>query len=185
MTRNRTQTISVEGDLYEMNMVQITEDQFKELTEGAGRESNFWNTLEEELLGDSLINGFTYSEDGPNFRVYVDDQEYPGVIDIPVSDSVQGQDSPPRSQAKPSDKTYHLVVEKFAMKAQLQLDIKEEFDPARLEVVVDNQEFPDGSIQSVLSLFYGAQDFDFSFEKSWTGCDEIYIITSDGEKCFI
>ena len=172
MTRNRTQTISVEGDLYEMNMVQITEDQFKELTEGAGRESNFWNALEEELLGDALINGFTYSEDGPNFRIYVDDQEYLGVIDIPISDSVQGQDNPSRSQARPSDKTYHLVVEKFAMKA-------------RLEVVVDNQEFPDGSIQSVLSLFYGAQDFDFSFEKSWAGCDEIYIITSDGEKCFI
>ena len=185
MTRNRTQTISVEGDLYEMNMVQITEDQFKELTEGAGRESNFWNALEEELLGDALINGFTYSEDGPNFRIYVDDQEYLGVIDIPISDSVQGQDNPSRSQARPSDKTYHLVVEKFAMKAQLQLDTKEEFDPARLEVVVDNQEFPDGSIQSVLSLFYGAQDFDFSFEKSWAGCDEIYIITSDGERCFI
>jgi len=174
------QTIVVEGDLYEMNMVQITENQFKVLTAGVGRDADFWEELEEELMSDALISGFTYSEEGPNFRVYVNGQEYPDINDISVSTYVEGQENVLGSQAKQMEKTYHLIVEKFSKRAQIHLEIEGEFYSEKLGVAVDTQELPDGSIQSVLSPYY--MDLDFEFDESWTGCEEIYILTSESER---
>lgn len=180
MTKKNTRTISVDGDIYEMNMIQITTDQFKVLTEGKGRDSDVWYELEEELMSDALINGFTYSEDGPNFSIFVDGNEQPGIKNIPVDANVEGSKSSPITQLDTKENIYYLIVEKYSKRARFHLEIEDEFNPANLRLIVDNQELPDGSIQSVVSPYY--DDLEFEFDESWPGCEELYILTSENER---
>lgn len=79
MKSNKTHTIFIRGTVEDLNLIQITENQFKILNKDEYDDIRYEleEKLEEELMSDSLINGFSYSEDGPDFDIYLDDNEEP------------------------------------------------------------------------------------------------------------
>lgn len=157
-------SITINGNTYEMNMVEITEEQFNILNE-EGCESETWRELEEELMGDSLINGLTFSSDGANFSIYVNGEP----LDISRVHVIY----PTRvidSQVDATEKTYQVVTEKYSKNARFHLEIHGEFNPKDLVFTLDRQALPDGSIQSVINPYYADQDF--VFDESWSGNEE-------------
>lgn len=172
-------SITINGNTYEMNMVEISEEQFNILNE-EGCESETWRELEEELMGDSLINGFTYSDNGPHFSVYVKNKRLEDFSKVLVSGYREGYENSASTQIKPTEKTYHLVYEKYCKKARFHLELSGKFNPANLELSFEYQNLPDGGKRSVVWLSHAPLDFEFI--ESWTDSEEIYILTSDGER---
>ena len=55
-------TILISGEMYEMNIIKVSEETIDQLIKAKDREEDLWEDLDEiydEIMGDSLINGWT------------------------------------------------------------------------------------------------------------------------------
>lgn len=202
-------TITVQGDLYEMNFFEIGMDEFLILTgritedEEAGREAyrrthqltlprrfddevrntELWSELvEDKLIGDSRINGFSYDESGPRLYIEVDGEDLTAkeVLNLPVHNfEAAALSRIVTSKLKPEDETYTLFFESWN-KGSYTLEMDEEYYPSKLGLSIENQTLPDGSIRSVVNPTYAGEDFEFN--GSDNKCYGIYIETPDGER---
>jgi len=53
-------TILISGEMYEMNIIKVSEETIDQLIKAKDREEDLWEDLDEiydEIMGDSLING--------------------------------------------------------------------------------------------------------------------------------
>ena len=179
MKKNKTHTIFIRGTVEELNMIQITENQFKILNKDEDDDIRY--ELEEELMGDSLINGFSYSEDGPDFDIYLDDNEEPietgGIL---IDTSPEGIEYSVCIKTKPKKKTYWMIGDSYSRKAGFYLKINGEFNLEKLTLGFDYCRLPDGSVRSVVTPYYDGQYFDI--DGSYMSNKDIYILTSEGER---
>ena len=161
-------------------MLQITENQFKILNKDED-DNDIRYELEEELMGDSLINGFSYSEDGPDFDIYLDDNEEPietgGIL---IDTSPEGIEYSVGIKTKPKKKTYWMIGDSYSRKAEFYLKINDEFNLEKLTLSFDYCRLPDGSVRSVVTPHYDHQCFDI--DGSYMSDNDIYILTSEGER---
>ena len=124
-------TIFIHGSVEELNMIQITENQFKILNKDEDDDIRYElkQKLEEELMSESLINGFSYSEDGPGFHIYLDDNEEPietgGIL---IDASPEGIEYSVGIKTKPKKKTYWMIGDSYSSKAGFYLKINGEFN---------------------------------------------------------
>ena len=161
-------------------MLQITENQFKILNKDED-DNDIRYELEEELMGDSLINGFSYSEDGPDFDIYLDDNEEPietgGIL---IDTSPEGIEYSVGIKTKPKKKTYWMIGDSYSSNAEFYLKINGEFNLEKLTLSFDYCRLPDGSVRSVVTPHYDHQCFDI--DGSYMSDNDIYILTSEGER---
>ena len=180
MKKNKTHTIFIRGTVEELNMLQITENQFKILNKDED-DNDIRYELEEELMGDSLINGFSYSEDGPDFDIYLDDNEEPietgGIL---IDTSPEGIEYSVCIKTKPKKKTYWMIGDSYSSNAEFYLKINGEFNLEKLTLSFDYCRLPDGSVRSVVTPHYDHQCFDI--DGSYMSDNDIYILTSEGER---
>ena len=180
MKKNKTHTIFIRGTVEELNMLQITENQFKILNKDED-DNDIRYELEEELMGDSLINGFSYSEDGPDFDIYLDDNEEPietgGIL---IDTSPEGIEYSVGIKTKPKKKTYWMIGDSYSSNAEFYLKINGEFNLEKLTLSFDYCRLPDGSVRSVVTPHYDNQHFDI--DGSYMSDNDIYILTSEGER---
>ena len=203
-------TITVQGDLYEMNFFEIGMEEFLILTgritedeevdlddddlrthqltlprrfDDEVRDTESWSELiDNRLMGDSLINGFSYDESGPHLDIEVDGEDLTEteVLNLPVPNFEEATRSRVvTSKVKPEDDTYTLFIESWN-KGSYTLEMEDEYDPTKLGLSIENQTLPDGSIRSVVNPTYDGEDFEFDGSEN-KGYD-IYIETPDGER---
>ena len=203
-------TITVRGDLYEMNFFEIGIEEFLILTgritedeevdlddddllthqltlprrfDDEVRDTESWSELiDNRLMGDSLINGFSYDESGPRLYIEVDGEDLTEteVLNLPVPNfEAAARSRVVTSKVKPEDDTYTLFYESWN-KGSFTLEMEDEYDPTKLGLSIENQILPDGSIRSVVNPTYDGEDFEFDGSEN-KGYD-IYIETPDGER---
>ena len=203
-------TITVRGDLYEMNFFEIGLEEFLILTgrisedeevdlddddllthqltlprrfDDEVRDTESWSELiDNRLMGDSLINGFSYDESGPHLDIEVDGEDLTetAVLNLPVPNfELAALSRVVTSKVKPEDDTYTLFIESWN-KGSYTLEMDDEYDPTKLGLSIENQTLPDGSIRSVVNPTYDGEDFEFDGSENEEY--DIYIETPDGER---
>lgn len=199
-------TITVRGYIYEMNFFEIGIEEFLILTgritedeevdlddedlltlprryEDEVRNTKLWDELvENNLLVDNRINGFTYDESGPKLDIEVDGEDLTAteVLNLPVHNfELAALSRVVTSKVKPEDDTYNIFIESWD-RGSYTLEMEAEYDPSKLSLYIENQILPDGSIESVVNPSYEGGDFEFDGSDN-RGYD-IYIVTPDGER---
>ena len=208
-------TITVRGDLYEINFFEIGIGDFLILTgritedyddgeevdldgddllthqltlprkfSGEVRNTKLWDELvENNLLGDNRINGFSYDESGPDLYIDVDGEDLTAteVLNLPVHNfELAALSRVVTSKLKPEDDTYTIFFESWG-RGSCTLEMEEEYDPSKLSLYIRNETFPDGSIQSVVNPGYDGE-YEFEDDGGENNGYDIYIVTPDGER---
>jgi hypothetical protein len=147
------------------------------------RNTKLWDELvENNLLVDNRINGFTYDESGPKLDIEVDGEDLTAteVLNLPVHNfELAALSRVVTSKVKPEDDTYNIFIESWD-RGSYTLEMEAEYDPSKLSLYIENQILPDGSIESVVNPSYEGGDFEFDGSDN-RGYD-IYIVTPDGER---
>ena len=175
--------ITISGDMYECNWIEITPDQFR-LLRDANEEGGIEDLFEEDyelhdnIFGDSVINGFTFEPEYANFQVHVDDVSQSALVGefLKRNQDAKKSNAPLKSTGKA--KSYYLIFEKWCRRGVYSAVINEKFDPVQLELSVEDCVLPNGTVSQVANLSY--EGYDFEFGDSWTSSQELYIYCTDG-----
>lgn len=174
-----SQTLYVNGKMYEANTVTLSDEELKGLLSALEKDEDedFWEDLEdlhERLMDDSEVNGFWVSEGVPLFEASVDEQVIPfSSLDLSYEESKTA------SGEKPKLKKAVLVFEKWSNRGCLCCELDEEFDKEALDLSATAYTLPTGEIRYVVEPYY--EDHDFEFQDSWTDAECVYIVTAEGE----
>ncbi len=174
-------TIQINGEMYEMNMIKVSEETIEQLIKARDSEDDFWESLEEvhdEIMGDSLINGFTFTNDHVNFKIYVDGESHPELGKTFIK-SLKDTDS---ISVRVGDNTAHyLVYEQWSSNGSVSLSLDEDdFDWDNLDLSIEAESLPDGVLRRVVDPYYDGEDFEF--EGNTTKKTHLYVIKSDGSR---
>lgn len=174
-------TILISGEMYEMNMIEVSEETIEQMVKARDSEDDFWDDLEEvheEIMGDSLINGFTFNNDHVNFKVYVDGESHPElgktfIKSLKDTDSILGNVKP--------NTVHYLVYEQWSINGSVSLSLDEDdFDLDNLELSIETELLPDGAVRMVVDPYYDGEDFEFEGSTTKRYC--LYVIKSDGSR---
>ncbi len=174
-------TILISGEMYEMNMITVSEEIIEQLIKARDSEDDFWDNLEEvhdEIMGDSLINGFTFNDDHVNFKIYVDGESHPELGKTFIK-SLKDTDS--ISSNVTTNTAHFLVYEQWSINGSISLSLDEDdFDLDNLDLSIETESLPDGAVRRVVDPYYDGEDFEF--EGSTTKETHLYVIKSDGSR---
>jgi hypothetical protein len=174
-------TILISGEMYEMNMIEVSEETIEQMVKARESEDDFWDDLEEvheDIMGDSLINGFTFNNDHVNFKVYVDGESHPElgktfIKSLKDTDSILGNVKP--------NTVHYLVYEQWSINGSISLSLDEDdFDLDNLELSIETELLPDGTVRMVVDPYYDSEDFEFEGNTTKKYC--LYVIKSDGSR---
>jgi hypothetical protein len=169
-----TQTISVSGSMYEFNYIEVSDENIQRLLEAKQSDEDFWENLEDihdEIIGDSIINGFSYKLGDPKPEVFV------GSKQIDVDCESTEPDAPDVSVAL---KSSYLVYEQWSKGGSVELEIEDEFDQDEFYLSIDSAKLPNGEVRKVLDAGYSEGDFEF--QGSRPAYQDLYILKSDGTR---
>jgi hypothetical protein len=174
-------TILISGEMYEMNMIKVSEEIIEQLIKARDSEEDLWDELDEvhdEIMGDSLINGFTFNNDHVNFKIYVDGESQPELGKTFIK-SLKDTDS---ISSNVTARTAHfLVYEQWSSNGSVSLSLDEDdFDLDNLDLSIETESLPDGAIRMVVDPYYDGEDFEF--EGNTTKETRLYVIKSDGSR---
>ena len=174
-------TILINGEMYEMNMIEVSEETIEQLIKARDSDDYLWDDLEEvhdEIMGDSLINGFTFNHDHVNFKIYVDGESHPELGKTFIK-SLKDTDS--ISSNVTANTAHFLVYEQWSDDGSISLSLDEDdFDLDNLDLSIERESLPDGIIRRVVDPYYDSEDFEF--EGSRTKETRLYVIKSDGSR---
>jgi len=202
--------IEIVGAMYEANVIKVDDDDIARLLASLEAENTPWDgneDIEEEIMGDSIINGFTYGGNVPNFSVTIDGIDHPGLFLKAIGESAvainaeiahekaieaetQGVttnawsnllnlDIPSIAINSAANKPHSLVFERWSRRGSLQVETNDAIDIGELELFVDDETLPGGVTRSVINPSYGFCEFEFG--DSWTDAVKVYIVKSTGE----
>ena len=169
-------TIKIFGDMYEVNVIEIQEETIERLIEARDGDNEFWDgieDIEEEIMGDSLINGFTVVN-GANFNVEVDGVDQPEIIQ--KFDEALKNYAPYCMDWDPAN---YLVFEKWST-GSVDFSVSGDFDETALELDLEDQILPDQAMRTIVTPSYDGEEFTFVGSK--TSKIALYVITEAGEK---
>jgi hypothetical protein len=181
--------ISISGDMYECMFLNISKDQFKELASIGNsdgdddlllEDSEAWMELEDEIMGDSKINGFTFDGSGANFNVTVGSEQQIKFVEDFIKENSPILNESPSVNSKSKTKSYYLIFEKWSKRGQKSVTIKSKFDASQLNLNIDDCVLPTGKNRVVADLSYGVEDL--NFDQSFTTNEELYVYCSDGQR---
>jgi hypothetical protein len=169
-----SKTISISGSMYECNYIELTDTDLQRLIEVKKSNRELWDDLEDihdELMGESLINGFSFKSGDPKPQVFVGSDEVK--VDCESTDSEESGIT-----ISPNDN--YLVFEQWSKNGSMELEIDDEFDPDEFSMSIDSVKLPNGQTRKVLEPFY--QEGDFEFQDSQPAYQDIYILKADGAR---
>ena len=119
-------TILISGEMYEMNIIEVSEETIEQLIKARDSGDDLWDDLEEvhdEIMGDSLINGFTFNHDHVNFKIYVDGESHPElgktfIKSLKDTDSISGDIK--------ANKAHFLVYEQWSSNGSVSLSLDDD-----------------------------------------------------------
>jgi hypothetical protein len=169
------------GEMYEMNMITVSEETIEQLIKARDSEEDLWDDLEEvhdEIMGDSLINGFTFNNDHVNFKIYVDGESQPELGKTFIKSL---KDTISTSSDVTSNTAHYLVYEQWSINGSVSLSLDEDdFDLDNLDLSIETESLPDGTVRRVVDPYYDGEDFEF--EGNTTKEAHLYVIKSDGSR---
>ena len=174
-------TILISGEMYEMNMIEVSSEIVEQLIKARDSEEDLWDDLEEihdQIMDDSLINGFTFNNEYVNFKIYVDGESHPElgktfIKSLKDTDSISGN-----VRAKTA---HFLVYEQWSINGSVSLSLDEDdFALDNLDLSIETELLPDGAVRMVVDPYYDGEDFEF--EGSTTKETRLYVIKSDGSR---
>lgn len=174
-------TILISGEMYEMNMIKVSEEIIEQLIKARDSEEDLWDDLEEvheEIMGDSLINGFTFNNKHVNFKIYVDDESHPElgktfIKSLADTNSISGNVK--------LNTAHYLVYEQWSINGSISLSLdKDDFDLENLDLAIETETLPDGAVRTVVDPYYDGEDFEFN--GNTTKETRLYVIKSDGSR---
>ena len=169
-----SQTITVNGSMYEFNSIELSDEDLQRVLEAKDSDDDMWEELEDihdELMGDSIINGFTFSIGDPKPQVIVGSNE----IDVECESTESEKPTEPVSL-----KTNYLVFEQWSKGGSIELEIEDEFEPEDFYFSIDSAKLPSGEVRKVLDVCYS--DDEFEFQGSQPSQSDLYILKSDGTR---
>lgn len=192
MTPGKSPSLHLYGVFYGLYMIEISEDQFEELTRGAGQETDFYDELMGDLHQSIQIAGFTYSDDGPDLTLELAGREYKDVKKIPpITKTVEQEIIITDFQSKaiknstadlPKEaikcKTHHFIYEHWFQVSYTIKNLKKQFDPEKLKWTFLHLKLMDGTIKKTVALRYGS--LHMKKEVGNNISDDLYILTSEG-----
>lgn len=202
--------IEIVGAMYEANVVQIDDDDIARLLASLEAENTPWDgneDIEEEITGDSIINGFTYDGNVPNFSVTIDGVDHPELFRQAIGEStvainaeiahekaieaetqdvatnawsnLLNLDIPLTKDNRAASKPHSLVFERWSRRGSVHVETDGPIDIGELELFVDDDTLPGGIARSVINPSYGLCEFEFG--DSSTDAVKVYIVKSTGE----
>jgi hypothetical protein len=181
--------ISISGDMYECMFLNISKDQFEELASIGGADgdddlilddSEAWMELEDEIMGDSKINGFVFDASSANFSITVGSEQQVKFVEDFIKENSPIFSESPQANSKNKTKSYYLILEKWSKRGQKSVTINSNFDASQLNLSVDDCVLPTGKTRVVADLSYGVEDLEF--DQSFTTNEELYVYCSDGQR---
>lgn len=169
--------IITEGQMYETMFIELTKEQFDDIAKN-GQEADSWSEIEDEIYGDSKINGYTFDQEQVNFTVDVNGEDRK---DLATAFLEEAKKSMPYIESLPEKKGAHyLVFEKWCRGGFRRLESDDEFDPAELEFSIDGLEMPGETYRAVIDVTYGGEELEF--ESSWTTDEDLYLVGPDKKR---
>lgn len=169
-----SKVLSVLGSMFEANIVDLTEEQTKQLLRALESGEELFDGLEdlEGLLNaDSLINGFVIRDGRAQLSVDLDGQ--PVDVNLKVDEDLTLSEPMTGEPAQ-------LVIEKYSSRGLLTLELDDDdFDLNEFKLIEDHFTLPTGRTQTVVNPSYRYEDFEF--EHKWTQSESIYIVLVNGQ----
>ena len=132
--------VIVKGFECDVMIMEITKAQYNQIAKD-GRKSKAWAALEEDLLSQTLLYGFTFDIQSINFEVQVDGKDR---TDLAV-ESLSKCPDPAVRHAVSNPKGYYLVRDTWTPEAYWGLDVKGRFSPEKLQFLTGEVAVLDGS----------------------------------------
>jgi hypothetical protein len=174
-------TILISGEMYEMNMIEVSEEVIDQLIKARDSGDDLWDDLEEfhdQIMGDSLINGFTFNDDHVNFKIYIGGESHPELGKTFIK-SLKDVDLV--SRVLTANTAHFLVYEQWSDNGSISLSLDEDdFDLDSLDLSIESETLPDGVVRRVVDPYYDGEDFEF--EGGWSKEVRLYVIKSDGSR---
>lgn len=171
-------TIEMKGDMYECMFLEISCAQYLDLSK-RGRDGDAWLEVEDDLMGESKINGFVYTSESASFSLLVNGAEQADLVRRFLSETGTGQPAGRPPKKCTGKKTYFIIFEKWCSQGQMYMDVSS-YDPRHLVLSKGEVRMPDGTLQSVAECYYAGQDFHFG--DSWTKRESLSLYCSDGTR---
>lgn len=168
--------IKIFGDMYLMNAIEVEQEDIQRLIDARDGDNDFWDDIDdirEEILGDSLINGFTIVN-GANFTVEINGEENKSIVeDFDKALENHG------AYSMDWDSADYLVYEEWSTGSSKHV-VTGKVVLENIELDLEDQALPNGDMKTVMTPNYDGEEFEFVGSK--TKKIALYILTRDGEK---
>lgn len=153
--------------------LEITKTQFNQIAK-SGRHCKAWQGLQENLMNQTLLYGFTFDIQSINFEVNVSGKNR---TDLAVAALGRILVSSIVRQPIPNPNGHYLVRDTWTPGAIWLHDTKGRFSAAKLEFQVDEIAIPDGSYRSLVGISYDGVELDRNPECVFR--DDVYLVGPD------
>jgi len=177
---DKQRTISIEGDLYALSILTITDRDIERLLKAKESDRDFWEDLEDienELSGVSVLSGFVVGRETSELKVLVGS----GELSIELKCALDNHPftlSGSNYLFKPD--TNYLIYEEWFSNGKFIHSLNDEINLSNLKLGIEEQDFPNGTKRRVLNISYG--DEDFEFQESTPEDVTLYVIKSNKEQ---
>ncbi|WVN41355.1 hypothetical protein AOB54_07685 [beta proteobacterium MWH-UniP1] len=164
--------VIVKGFECDIMIMEITKAQYNQIKKD-GRHSKAWASLEEDLMSQTLLYGFTFDVDALNFQVQVNGKDR---TDLAIQ--ILGKcPAPVVRHAVSNPKGYYLVRDTWTPEAFWGLDIKGRFSPEKLQFLTGEVAVPDGSFRCLVGVGYNGVELNREPPSQYT--DDLYLVGPD------
>jgi hypothetical protein len=164
--------IIVRGFECDVMIQEVTKTQFQQIQK-SGRDSKAWQALEEDLMTQTLLYGFTFDIQTINFEVQVDGEDR---TDLAVKTLSEAPEPAVRYQVA-NPKGYYLVRDTWTSEAFWGLDTKGRFRPDLLQFLVGEVAVPDGSYRCLVGVGYDGVEL--NRDSNVQSSDDVYLVGPD------
>ncbi len=164
--------VIVKGFECDVMVMEITKVQFNQIAKN-GRNCKAWQALEEDLLSQTLLYGFTFDVETINFQVQANGKDR---SDLAMT--ALGQcPAPVVRHAVANPKGYYLVRDTWTPEAFWGLEFTGRFDPEKLQFLVGEVAVPDSTFRCLVGVGYNGVELNRMAPTQFT--DDIYLVGPD------
>ena len=177
---DKQRTISIEGDIYALSILAITDEDIERLLKAKESDRDFWEELEDienELSGGSVLSGFVVGREASELQVYV------GSGDLSIELKCALDHYPftlSRSNFPFEPNTNYLIYEEWFSNGKIIHSLNDEINLSKLRLGIEEQDVHNGRKRWVINISYG--DEDFEFQESTPEDVTLYVVKSNGER---
>ena len=164
--------VIVKGFECDIMIMEITKTQFNQIAK-YGRHCKAWSLLEEDLMSQTLLYGFTFDIESINFEVKVNGKDQSALAFKTLSKCP----APVVRHAVSNPKGYYLVRDTWTPEAFWGLDIKGRFSPEKLQFLTGEVAVPDGSFRCLVGVGYNGVELNREPPSQYT--DDLYLVGPD------